>query len=151
VRALVVAALLAGTAHAERPLHGSVGIGGTLIATGSRGDRFRLEAAFDLELRSRYGFVVAWRAFDDDHHGLVTGGLNFEAGAARPRLVIDLHVDVGVDLDERAPLAGGGIRTTLGIVGPTALVFDGGGYLVIDGLHNTRFQLQSALLLAARW
>ncbi len=151
MRTLVVAVLLAGTAHAERPLHGSVGVGGTLIATGSRGDRLRLEAAFDLKLRSRYGFVAAWRAFDDTHHGLVTAGLTFEAGAARPRLVLDLHADLGVDLDHRTPLVGGGIRSTLMIIGPTALVFDGGGYLVIDGFDHTRLQLQSALLLAARW
>ncbi len=151
MRPLLVAALLAGTAHAERPLHGSLGFGGTLITTGSRGDRLRLEAAFDLKLRSRYGFVVAWRAFDQDHHGLVTAGLNFEGGASRPRLVIDMHVDLGVDLDHRAPLVGGGLRPTLGIVGPTALVFDAGAYLVIDGRDNTRLQLQSSLLLAARW
>ncbi len=65
--------------------------------------------------------------------------------------MIDLHADLGVDLDHRAPLAGGGIRTTLGIIGPVGIVLDGGGYLVIDGSDNTRLQLQSALLLAARW
>ena len=150
MRALIVVALLAATAAAERPLHGTFGIGGGLIATGSRGDRFRFEAAFDLELRPRYGFVAAWRSFDRDHHGLATAGLSFEAGAARPQLVLALHADLGADLDHRAPVVGGGLRATLRIIGPTALVFDGGGYLVVDG-SDTRFQLQSALLLAARW
>ncbi|CAN5765881.1 hypothetical protein BH11MYX3_BH11MYX3_18240 [soil metagenome] len=151
MRVLVVVVLLAGTAHADRPLHGSLGIGGALVETGSRGDRFRLEAQLDLKPRSRYGFLLAWRAFDQDHHGLVTAGLNFEGGAARPRLVLDLHVDAGVDLDHSAPLVGAGLRATVGIIGPTAVVLDGGGYLVIDGLDNTRMQLQTALLLAARW
>lgn len=150
MRALIIVALLAATASAERPLHGSLGIGGALIATGSRGDRVRFEAAFDVKLRSRYGFVAAWRAFDQDHHGLATAGLSFEAGAARPQLVLDLHADLGADLDHRAPVVGGGLRATLKIIGPTALVFDGGGYLVIDG-SDTRYQLQSALLLAVRW
>ena len=143
--------LLAATASAERSIHGSAGVGGTVISTGARGDRFRLEMTLDLEVRSRYGVVLGWRAFDDTHHGLVTAGLVFEAAAARPRLVLDLHADVGADLDERAPLIGGGLRTTVGIIGPAAIVLDGGGYLVIDGFDNTRLQLQGALILAARW
>lgn len=151
MRALVVLCLLAGVSNAERGILGSAGIGGTLISTGARGDHFRLEATFDLKVRSRYGFVVGWRAFDDTHHGLVTAGLVYEGAAARPRLVLDLHVDLGVDLDERAPLGGGGLRTTVGIIGPLAVVLDAGGYLVIDGFDNSRLQLQGSLLVSARW
>ncbi len=95
--------------------------------------------------------LLAWRAFDDVHRGLVTAGLAFEAGASRPRLVIDLHADVGVDLDQRAPLIGGGLRTTIGIIGPLAIVYDGGAYLILDGFDDSRFQLMSTLLVAARW
>ena len=151
MRALIVLCLLAAAAFAERGIHGSAGVGGTLISTGDRGDRWRLEATFDLKVHSRYGVVVGWRAFDDTHHGLVTAGLVYEGAAARPRLVLDMHADVGVDLDERAPLVGGGLRTTVGIIGPLGVVLDGGGYLVIDGADNTRLQLQTALIVSARW
>jgi hypothetical protein len=75
----------------------------------------------------------------------------FEAAAARPRLVLDLHADLGADLDARAPLAGGGLRTTLQLVGPLGVVVDSGAYLVIDGIERTRLQLQSSALLAVRW
>jgi hypothetical protein len=146
----LLATVAAAPVHAERGIHGSAGIGGTFISTGDRGDRWRLEATFDLKLRSRYGFVLGWRAFDDTHHGLVTGGLVYEGAAARPRLVLDMHVDLGADLDARAPLVGGGLRATVGIIGPAAVVLDGGGYVVIDG-NSTRLQLQSSLILSARW
>jgi len=139
---------------AERPaarVHGSAGAGGALVLTGDGGDRARLEAAIDVKLRGRLGALAAWRAFDDRHRGLVTAGLVYEAGAARPRLVLDLHADLGADLDAGAPLAGAGVRTTLGIAGPLGLVLDSGGYLVIDGLDGTRLQLQTSALLAARW
>lgn len=150
MRALLVTCLLASLAHAERGLHGSAGLGGTVVYTGERGDRWRFEATLDLKIRSRYGVVLGWRAFDDRHRGLVTAGLAFEAAAARPRLAIDLHADAGADLDTRAPLLGAGLRTTIGIVGPLGVVLDGGGYLVIDGA-DTRLQLQGSLLAAARW
>ncbi len=141
----------ASTARADRPLHGSVGFGGALLTTGAEGDRLRLDASFDLKLRSRYGFLAAWRAFDQDHHGLVTAGLTYEGAAARPRLVLDLHADLGIDLDHTRPALGGGIRATLMIVGPTAVVVDSGALLVVDGVDGTRLQLQTALSLAARW
>lgn len=134
-----------------RSLHGSIAVGGALLLTGDRGDRTRAELSADLKLRSRYGVLVAWRAPDEHHRGLVTAGLTFEAGAARPRLVIDLHADLGADLDARAPLAGGGIRTTLGLAGAAGLILDAGGYLVLDGVAETRLQLQSSALLALRW
>lgn len=151
MRALVIVAALAGLARADRPLHGSVGAGGALLTTGAEGDRLRFEASVDLKLRSRYGLLLAWRAFDEDHHGLVTAGLTYEGAAARPRLVLDLHADLGLDLDHGTPVAGGGIRTTLMIVGPTAVVLDATALLVLDGVDDTRLQLQTALLLAARW
>lgn len=148
---VVVSAGAMGSARAERPLHGSVGFGGALLTTGAEGDRLRLDASFDLKLRSRYGLLAAWRAFDADHRGLVTAGLAYEGAAARPRLVLDLHADLGVDLDHTRPVLGGGIRATLMVVGPTAVVLDSGALLVVDGVDGTRLQLQTALSLAARW
>lgn len=135
----------------ERTVHGSAGAGGSILITGSQGDRFRFDVVLDLKPRSRYGVLLAWRAFDAEHRGLVTAGLLFEGAAARPTLVLDLHADVGVDLDQRAPLIGGGIRPTLQIIGPLGLVYDGGAYLILDGVESSRLQLQSTLLLVARW
>lgn len=161
--ALALGALAPGPARAEpdpepaaeprpgRRFHGSVGAGGALLLTGADGDHARLEIAADGKLGGRYGALLAWRGLDDGRRGLATAGLVFEAGAARPRLVLDLHVDLGADLDARAPLAGGGVRTTLGIAGPLGVIFDSGAYLVIDGLDGTRLQLQSSALVGVRW
>lgn len=158
-RAALAAALAAGlglgagpgTARADRPIHGSVGVGGALLLTGAGGDRTRLDLAVDLKPRSRYGVLLAWRGWDDAHRGLVMAGLVYEGGAARPRLVLDLHADAGVDLDARRPVAGGGIRTTIAIAGPLGVVLDSGLYVVLGGLGDTRVVLQSSALLAARW
>jgi hypothetical protein len=151
VKSALVLLACAGTARAERPWHGSVGAGGALVLTGDGGDRQRAEVAIEVKPRSRFGVLAAWRSFDEDHDGLVTAGLVYEGAAARPRLVLDLHADAGYDLDANAPLAGGGIRTTLTIIGPLGVAFDAGAYLVLDGLDDTRLQLQSSTLLVARW
>ena len=151
MRPLVVLVALTGVAAADRPWHGSVSAGGALVLTGDRGDRQRAELAIDLKPRSRFGGVVAWRAFDRDRDGLVTAGLVYECAAARPRLVLDLHVSIGIDLDDTVPLAGAGIRTTLAIVGPLGVVLDTGAYLVIDGIDDSRLQLQSSACLAFRF
>lgn len=151
------AALPAPDARAEPPpararrSHGSIGAGGALLLTGGRGDRGRLDAAIDLTLGGRFGALAAWRAFDDAHRGLLTAGLVFEAAAARPRLVLDLYAVLGADLDAAAPVAGGGLRTTLAVAGPVGVVLDTGGHLVIDGMADTRLQLQTSALLAVRW
>ena len=156
MKALVALALLARAARAddapERPLHGSVSVGGSLLTTGQGdGSRLRGEAEIDLEPHSRYGGLLALRAFDKDHGGLLCGGLIYEGAAARPRLVLALHVDAGVDLDQRAPLVGAGIRTTLIVVPPLALVFDGGAYFVVDGVDHSRLVVSNAVSLTAAW
>lgn len=157
MKTLVALGLLtATTARADdRPWHGSVGVGGSLVLAGAQGDRTRIDAAIDVKSSSRYGLSLAWRAIeprDNDHHdGLVIAGLVYEGAAARPRLVLDLHADVGVDLDARRPLLGGGIRPTLTIYGPLGLVFDTGVYVIVDGIDGTRVQLMSSTLLAVRW
>jgi len=150
VKSLLVVGLLCGVAHA-RPWHGSVGAGGALVGTGAGDDRGRLEIALDLKPGIRFGGVLAWRAFDENHDGLVMAGIVYEGAASRPRLVLDLHADLGADLDARAPLVGGGIRTTLTIIGPLGVALDSGAYLIIDGIDNTRLQLQSSALVVARW
>jgi hypothetical protein len=134
-----------------RRIHGSIGAGGAVLLTGGRGDRGRFDAAIDVKLRGRFGALAAWRAFDDAHRGLLTAGLVYEAAAARPRLVLDLYAVLGADLDAAAPVAGGGLRTTLALAGPIGVVLDAGGHLVIDGIAETRLQLQSSALFSVRW
>ncbi len=158
--ALAVAAALAATSTARaddgaRPWHGSARGGGSLLFTGAKGDRFRVDVALDVKLHSRYGVSLAWRAIeplgDDKRSGLAIAGLVFEAAAARPLLVLDLHADAGADLDLHRPLVGGGVRTTLTIVKPFAVVLDTGAYLVVDGVDGTRLQLQSSLSIGVAW
>jgi hypothetical protein len=140
-----------GSAHADRPWHGSVGVGGTLLVTGADGDSGRGELELDVEPKSRFGALVAWRGFDRGKRGIVAGGLVYEAAAARPRLVLDLHVDVGADLDLPAPMLGGGARTIVALVGPVGVALDTGVYVVIDGIAHTRVQLATGLAAVARW
>ena len=143
-------------ADVERPpdewrVHGSVGAGGSLVLTGHQDDRLRFDVVADLKLFSRVGALVAWRAVDRERRGLVMAGMVYEGAAARPRLVLDLHVEVGVDLDAEAPVVGGGIRTTLAIIGPLGIALDTGAYLVLDGIDETRLQIQSGAQVVARW
>lgn len=164
MKPLVALILIASPAHAEtvedppkpsRPWHGSVGIGGSFVLAGAQGDRHRIDVAIDLKPRSRYGITLAWRAIEpreiDHHDGLLMAGLLYEGAAARPRLVLDLHADAGIDLDARRPLIGGGIRTTLTIVGPLGVVLDSGVYLVLDGIDDSRLHVQSSTLVVGRW
>jgi hypothetical protein len=151
----LVLALSTTAAADDRPWHGSVGAGGSLMLAGGQGDRSRIDAAIDLKPGSRYGVSLAWKAIeprDNDHHdGLLIAGLVYEGAAARPRLTLDLHADVGFDLDAKRPLFGGGIRPTLTIYGPVGLVLDTGVYVIVDGVDGTRVQLMSSTLLAVRW
>ena len=149
---LAVALLLVATpAFADRPVHGSIGAGSTLALTAHDGNRLRYELELDIEPGSRYGGLVAWRGFDDEHDGMLVAGLVFEGAAARPRLVVDLHADVGAGLDQRAPVAGGGIRTTLTLYKLLGIAFDTGAYLLIDGIDDTRLRIMGSTSLVARW
>ena len=150
MKALAIVAALTASASA-RPIHGSAGAGTSFLVTGDDGDRGRFDAEVDLEPGSRFGGLVALRAFDGTHHGLACAGLVYEAAAARPTLVIDLHGDIGFDLDQHAPVFGGGIRTTITAIGPIGVAFDTGGYLVLDGVDRTRFAISTGAALVARW
>ncbi len=136
---------------AERPWRVSAGVGGATLVTGHGGDRWRLDVVLDVKPASRYGALVAWRAIDEAHRGLVLGGLIYEAGAARPRLVIDLHGDAGLDLDAGAPALGGGIRSTIGVWGPLGVALDTSAHLVLDGVDDARIQLAFGARAALRW
>jgi hypothetical protein len=138
-------------AHAERPVRGSIGGGATTLLTGAGGDHLRYDLALDLKPASRYGALLAWRAFDGEHRGLLTAGLVYEAAAARPRLVLDLHADLGADLDRSTPLLGGGVRATVSLMGPLGVALDGGAFLVLDGVDDTHVQLQTTARLVVSW
>lgn len=149
--ACTVLALSATPALADRPWHGSIGGGSSLLLSAHDGTRLRYELEIDIEPASRYGALVAWRGFNDEFRGMLLGGLVFEGAAARPRLVVDLHVDAGADLDQKAPVMGGGIRTTLTIYKVLGIAFDSGAYLVIDGVDDTRLRFMGSTSLVARW
>jgi len=150
--ALVLVAVAPALAHADpgdRPWHGSVSAGGTLLLTGDDGQRGRFELEADLEPGSRFGVLVAWRQGSTSHDGLLGAGLVYEAAAARPRLVVDLHADAGADLDQRAPMLGGGIRTSILLFGPIGIALDTGGYLTIAGISGTRLAIATGAAIVA--
>lgn len=132
-------------------MHGSIGAGPSLALTGAEGDRLRYDVALDIKPSGRYGLTVGWRQFDTERRGLLVAGVVYEGGAARPRFVLDLHAGAGVDLAIPAPLVAGGIRPTLAIVGPLALVFDLSAYVILDGVDNSRLQIASSTLVAFTW
>lgn len=137
-----------------RPAHGSVGAGTALVLTGDGGDRNRFDAELELEPGGRfgrYGALLAIHGFDGDHAGLVVGGIVLEAAASRPRLVLALHGDAGVDLDARRPVVGGGLRATLGVVGPFGFGLDTTALLVADGIDGTRLQISGDAMVVVRW
>jgi hypothetical protein len=153
MRALLAVVLSLAPALARADTHGTVAAGGGLLITGDDGDLGRGDVQVDFEPRGgwgRYGVLVAWRDFDASHDGLLCGGIVFDAAASRPRLALQFHGDVGIDLDVRRPLVGGGLRTVVGVAGPLGVVLDATGELVIDG-DATRFALSLDLLLAIRW
>jgi hypothetical protein len=148
-----VAALAGRAAPVRAEPHGSVGYGGARMLTADGGAPWRLEAEVDLlpggDL-GRYGVLMAARGVDL-HHGLWTVGVLFAAAAARPRLVIELHADAGVDVAARAPVVGGGLRSVLGVWGPLGLAADLGGYLTLDGLDHSALALSAAGLGVVHW
>lgn len=147
--------LLAGNAAAEPAAHGSAAVGAELLGTGLAGhDRLRLTAAlaYAPPRWQRRGVVVALRQLSLDdaspRRAVLTGGLTFEAGAARPRLALALYADAGVALGPTAPVAGGGLRVTSQLLGPLAVVVDVGGHLVVDvGAGDLHLALGAALLV----
>ena len=150
MKSLVLLVAAAATASADG-WHGSVGAGGSLLVTGENGGHHtRLDGELDVSY-GRYGGLVALRTYDSSHDGLVCAGFIFEAAAARPTLVLDLHADAGYDLDVRAPLVGGGIRTTIAIVGPLGVALDSGFYVVVDGVDRSRAVIDLNAMVVARW
>lgn len=128
--------------------HGSIGAGGSLLATGAAGHAARLDAAIELQPWRRLGVLAAGRACGGEpRDAILTAGLTYQAAAARPRLALALYVDAGVATGGPAPVIGAGLRTTIAVVGPLAVVLDTGAHVVVDG-GDTRLVIGSAALLA---
>lgn len=144
-------ALAAFAAPARAETHGFVGLGPALLATGARGEALRLSLAAEV-LRGRYGGGLALHAIGGpDRLGVAALRGSLQAAAAPPKLWLRLHGELGLALDARLPMAGAGLSATLRVVGPVAVVLDGNGHLVIDGVADTRLVLSGALLAAVAW
>ncbi len=149
---LVGVLLLATPARADT--HGDVAVGGGLLVTGNAGDLTRGDVEVDIEPGGawrHYGVIVGLHDFDAGHAGLLCAGVLLDAAVARPRLVLQLHADLGIDLDVDRPVVGGGLRALLGIAGPIGVVVDTNAYVVLDGVGGTRLAIGFDLLAALRW
>lgn len=144
-------ALAAFAAPARAETHGFVGLGPALLATGARDEAFRLSLAAEV-LRGRYGGGLALHAIGGpDRLGVAALRVCLQAAAAPPKLWLRLHGELGLALADRLPMAGAGLSATLRVAGPVAVVLDGNGHLVIDGVADTRLVLSGALLAAVAW
>jgi hypothetical protein len=148
--ALALATLLATaratppTASAEprREWHGGIGAGGFVAVLGPVTSG--LAASAELSpggAFGRFGARASGRTLDDEladgiDGGLLLGGVVYEAAAARPRLAIALHGEVGAVLPDPHVAVGGGVETTLWIVGPLALALDSTAHLVLRGVDS---------------
>jgi len=167
VKPALIVLLLCGTAAADEevapakppaPFRWSIGAGSSFLLFGEMsGKRTHLDGHLDVMPGGRWGrwgvatavrHVVISPLADD---ALLTTGVRYEAAAARPRLALALHGDLGVTLGG-APAAGGGVETHLWIapklLGPLAIVFDVTAHLVVDGTEATRLVIATATRLS---
>jgi hypothetical protein len=93
----------------------------------------------------RFGGRVEIRGFEAATVSWITAGITYEAAAARPRLHLAIHAGAGAAAGRR-PVVGGGVHTQLWVVGPLALGFDSGAWVVVDGIDTT-LALTSAMTL----
>jgi hypothetical protein len=132
-----------------QPWHAAAGVGASLLLTGAGGDATRFDAALSFQFpNSRLGILAAGRAFDDKpRDALLTAGVEYQAAASRPRLVLTLYADLGVSTADPHAVAGLGTRTILRLIGPLSIIADTGFHLVLAGLSDTTLVIGSTLLL----
>lgn len=134
------AALAPAASFAEpaRPVRGSVGVGGYSAITGPADYGPAAEAElYPGGALGRLGFRIEARGFEAIDDGMIAGGITFEVGASRPRLVLAIHGEVGTTYgDAWHPLAGGGVHLHLFVLGPLALGGDSTVTLVYDGVDS---------------
>jgi len=160
IAAVSLAALLASarvtrhTASAEpaRDWHAGIGAGGYVAILGPVSNG--LVASADVSPGGSFGRLgarVEARTLDDDlgdgiDGGLLLGGVVYEAAAARPRLAVALHGEAGVAVPDPHLAVGGGVETTLWIIGPLAVGLDATVHLVLRGV-DSELLVGSALTL----
>src|SRR5687767_14004494 len=128
--------------------HGSLSAGGSLLLTGAGGDATRFDASISIQPWRRFGAVLAVRASDEEPRAMMlTAGVEYQAAASRPRLVMALYADAGVETAGTDPVIGAGLRTTLVVVGPLGVIADTGFHLVLDP-DDLRMVIGSALMIA---
>lgn len=138
-------------AEPERTWRGGIGAGGSLAILGPVARGLVADAALKPGgAFGRLGARVEARTIDEEladgiDGGLLLGGVVYEAAAARPRLVIDLHGEAGVALPEPRLVVGGGVTTQLWLVGPLAIGLDSSAHLLLDGVDGTELILAGAL------
>ncbi len=113
----------------ERPAHWAIGVGGFSSLEGLAD--FGPAAEVELYPGGRFGRWGARAAFlglgNDVDGAIVTAGLTYTAGAARPHLHLGLHGELAATVDEPGGArvgAGGGLQAQLWLKGPLALGLD---------------------------
>ncbi len=130
------------SAEPERDWHAGIGAGGFVALLGPVSNG--LTASADISPGGAFGRLggrIAALTLDDDlgdgvDGGLLLGGVVYEAAAARPRLAIALHGEAGAAVPDPHLALGGGVETTLWIVGPLAVGLDSTVHLVLRGVDS---------------
>jgi hypothetical protein len=144
--------LLRPVAPAAAETHGSLGLGPALLLTGPRGAPLRYTLAGELLGARGFGGGLALHSIGGpDRLGVAALRGSLQAAAAPPRLWLRLHGELGLALDDRHPMAGAGLTTTLRVWRAAALVLDANGHLLLDGVDGTRLSLSLAVLAAVAW
>ena len=134
---------------APRPARGGVGGGGYVGLTGPGWGPMAVAEFYPGGGFGRYGVRGEVRGDRDSTDGRAMLGVVYEAAAARPRLQLAIHADVGLAWPAVRPVAGGGVQTHLWVIGPVALVTGAGASLRIDGTDTgLALTLSSQLRLA---
>jgi hypothetical protein len=135
----------------RRSLHYGVGLGGFTAITGAADYGPVLEAeVYPGAGLGRWGIRGEVWGFEDSDSGRASLGVTFEGAAARPRLQLALHGDVGLSFPDHLPTVGGGVQSQLWIYGPIALGLDGGAVLIYDGLDSV-LVIASSMTLRLGW
>lgn len=83
-----------------------------------------------------FGLGFYYRGPERVGHGSFILGLAYDAAAARPRLQLGLHADIGYDTFLSQPLVGAGLRAQLGGIGPLVVAGDMSARLYLAGIDS---------------
>lgn len=133
-----------------RKRHFHIGGGGFNALTGPKWGPSGTVEYYPAGSFGRLGVRGDVRGFEGVEEGAVTAGVVFEAAAARPRLQLSLHADIGFTFGTVRPVIGLGIQSQLWLIGPLALAIDGGPVLLYDGV-DTVLMLAQSLQLRLAW